>query len=54
MTRHQISRYANKAGRDLGLGQAEATNARDTGNSDLIADLERSPGEGHGNPLQYS
>ena len=29
-------------------------NTRDTGDAGLIPGLERSPGEGHGNPLQYS
>ena len=29
-------------------------NARDTGGSGLIPGLERSPGGGNGNPLQYS
>ena len=28
--------------------------ARKSGDSDLIPGLERSPGEGNGNPLQYS
>ena len=28
-------------------------NARDTRDADLIPELERSPGEGNGNPLQY-
>ena len=27
---------------------------RDTGHVDLVPGLERSPGEGNGNPLQYS
>ena len=30
------------------------TNAEDTGDMDLVPGLGRSPGEGHGNPLQYS
>ena len=29
-------------------------NARNTGDAGLIPGLERSPGEGNGNPLQYS
>ena len=29
-------------------------NAGDTGDTGLIPGLGRSPGEGHGNPLQYS
>ena len=29
-------------------------NARDLGDSGLISELGRSPGGGHGNPLQYS
>ena len=29
-------------------------NAEDTGDLDLIPGSERSPGEGNGNPLQYS
>ena len=29
-------------------------NARDTGDAGLIPGLRRSPGEGNGNPLQYS
>ena len=29
-------------------------NARDAGDSDSIPGSGRSPGEGHGNPLQYS
>ena len=29
-------------------------NARDLGDSGLISRLGRSPGGGHGNPLQYS
>ena len=29
-------------------------NAGDVRNADLIPGLERSPGGGHGNPLQYS
>ena len=30
------------------------TNAGDAGDPDLIPGSERSPGGGHGNPLQYS
>ena len=30
------------------------TNAGDTGDPGLIPEMGRSPGEGHGNPLQYS
>ena len=29
-------------------------NAGDTGDVDLISEMGRSPGGGHGNPLQYS
>ena len=35
-------------------GQDSACNAGGTGGSSLIPGLERSPGEGNGNPLQYS
>ena len=35
----------------MALGKEAACNA---GNSGLIPGLERSPGEGNGNPLQYS
>ena len=31
-----------------------SSNAGDSGNPDLILGLGRSPGEGNGNPLQYS
>ena len=36
------------------VGKASASNAGDTGNAVLLAGSERSPGEGNGNPLQYS
>ena len=36
------------------VGKASASNAGDTGNADLLAGSEISPGEGNGNPLQYS
>ena len=36
------------------MGKASASNARDTGDADLITGSERYPGEGNGNPLQYS
>ena len=49
---------AGSAGKDAGLGfpdgsdgKASACNAGDSG---LIPGLGRSPGEGNGNPLQYS
>ena len=32
----------------------QPANAGDMRDTDLIAGLGRSPGEGHGNPLQYS
>ena len=44
---------------DLGLPQRlsckeSACGAGDTGDLGSISELERSPGGGHGNPLQYS
>ena len=36
------------------VGKESACNARDTGDAGLILGLGRSPGEGNGNPLQYS
>ena len=36
------------------MGIGSACNAGDAGDVDLIPGLGRSPGEGHGNPLQYS
>ena len=35
-------------------GKESACNAGDIGDANLIPGLVRSPGEGHGNPLQYS
>ena len=35
-------------------GKEPACNAGDTGDVDSIPGSERSPGGGHGNPLQYS
>ena len=35
-------------------GKESPCNAGDTGNTGLIPGLGRSPGERHGNPLQYS
>ena len=35
-------------------GKESACNARDTGDMGLIPGLGRSPGEGNGNPFQYS
>ena len=35
-------------------GEESACNARDTGDSGLIPGSGGSPGEGNGNPLQYS
>ena len=35
-------------------GKESMCNAGDTGDMGSIPGLERSPGEGHGNPLQYS
>ena len=35
-------------------GKESACNVGDTGDLDLISGLGRSPGGGHGNPLQYS
>ena len=45
--------------KELGLpwwlsGKESTCNARDAGGSGLIPGLGRSPGGGHGNPLQYS
>ena len=34
--------------------KASARNAGDAGDAGLIPELGRSPGEGNGNPLQYS
>ena len=36
------------------VGEESSCNARDAGNASSIFGLERSPGGGHGNPLQYS
>ena len=36
------------------VGKESACNAGDTGDVGLIPESGRSPGEGHGNPLQYS
>jgi len=36
------------------LGKESACNAGDAGDVGLIPELGRSPGGGHGNPLQYS
>ena len=36
------------------MGKESACNAGDTGDVGLISGLGRSPGEGNGNPLQYS
>ena len=35
-------------------GKESACNAGDSGDAGSIPELERSPGEGNGNPLQYS
>ena len=35
-------------------GKESAGNAGDTGEEDSISGFGRCPGEGHGNPLQYS
>ena len=35
-------------------GKDSTSKTRDTGDEGLILGLERFPGEGHGNPLQYS
>ena len=35
-------------------GKESTSNAGDTGDVGLIPELGRSPGEGNGNPLQYS
>ena len=35
-------------------GKESACNVGDTGDANSIPGLVRSPGEGHGNPLQYS
>ena len=35
-------------------GKESACNAGDIGDANSIPGLVRSPGEGHGNPLQYS
>ena len=39
---------------DGSVGKEYFYNARDTGDVDLIPGSGRSPGEGNGNPLQYS
>ena len=39
---------------ELSQGKESACNARDTGDAGLIPRWGRSPGEGNGNPLQYS
>ena len=36
------------------MGQQSACNAGDSGDAGSIPELGRSPGGGHGNPLQYS
>ena len=36
------------------MGKETASNAGNAGDQGLIPGLGRSPGEGHGNPLQYS
>ena len=36
------------------MGKEAACNAGDTGDAGLIPGLGRSPGEGNGNPFQYS
>ena len=36
------------------MGKESTCNVRDTGDKGLIPGLGRSPGGGHGNPLQYS
>ena len=36
------------------MGQEAACNAGDTGDAGSVPGLGRSPGEGNGNPLQYS
>ena len=36
------------------VGKESAYNAKDTRDTGSIPGLERSPGGGHGNPLQYS
>ena len=36
------------------MGKESICNAGDTGDMGLIPGLGRSPGEGHGDPLQYS
>ena len=36
------------------MGEESVRNAADTGDTGLIPELERSPGGGNGNPLQYS
>ena len=38
----------------ISAGKESACNVGDTGDLDLISGLGRSPGGGHGNPLQYS
>ena len=39
---------------DSSAGKESAYNAGDTGDVGLIPGFRRSPGEGNGNPLQYS
>ena len=36
------------------MGKESSCNAGDTGDADSIPESGRSPGEGNGNPLQYS
>ena len=36
------------------MGKESTCDAGDTGDSDLVPGLGRSPGGGHGNPIQYS
>ena len=36
------------------MGNESASNAGDTGDAGLISGWRRTPGEGNGNPLQYS
>ena len=39
---------------DSSAGKESTCNVEDTGDTDLISGLGRFPGEGNGNPLQYS
>ena len=39
---------------DGSAGKESACNAEDMGDADLIPEWGKSPGRGHGNPLQYS